>query len=235
MNGESSPVAGSELNIKKHIKYLTRSSHVLPASTASYDTSRMTIAFFALSGLDVLGFQQEDGGKRAKEWIRSLYVEDEATGIAGFHGGSFVKAKKVGFLHTDTHNGHIAMTYTALACLRILDDDLTGLDKAALTRGVRVLQQTDGSFNSALEGGENDMRFVFCAAAICQMLDDWSGRNLDAATKFILSSITYEGAFAQRPNLEAHGGSTYCAIAALKLMGRLDQLSDSQVSNDLDT
>jgi len=35
---------------------------------------------------------------------------------------------------------------------------------------------------------------------------------------------TYEYAMAQGPGQEAHGGSTYCSIAALLLMGFLDHL-----------
>ena len=34
---------------------------------------------------------------------------------------------------------------------------------------------------------------------------------------------------AQGPNLEAHGGSTYCAVAALTLLGRLDALGASRM------
>ena len=33
---------------------------------------------------------------------------------------------------------------------------------------------------------------------------------------------SYEGAIGQGPNLEAHGGSTYCAIASLVLMKQLE-------------
>jgi geranylgeranyl transferase type-1 subunit beta len=40
---------------------------------------------------------------------------------------------------------------------------------------------------------------------------------------------SYEGAIGQGPGLEAHGGSTYCAIAALVLMDRLDVFSPDQL------
>ena len=38
-----------------------------------------------------------------------------------------------------------------------------------------------------------------------------------------MDSLCYDGAFGQGPGGEAHGGSTYCAVASLKLMGVLDQ------------
>ena len=91
-----------------------------------------------------------------------------------------------------------------------------------------IRDRPNGSFNSSTEGGENDMRFVFCAAAISHILDDWSGLDADSAVGYILSSISYEGGIAQGPNMEAHGGSTYCAIATLSLLGRMDALSRKQ-------
>lgn len=51
----------------------------------------------------------------------------------------------------------------------------------------------------------------------------------DAAKKFILSTLTFEGGFAAQPHLEAHGAFSYCAIASLKMMDELDCLSSAQV------
>merc|ERR1719347_1593611 len=46
----------------------------------------------------------------------------------------------------------------------------------------------------------------------------------DLALGYITSSISYEGGIGQGPGLEAHGGSTYCGVAALSLMGCLPSL-----------
>ena len=35
-------------------------------------------------------------------------------------------------------------------------------------QGLKALQLPDGSFKAAVEGGENDMRFLYCATAIRQ-------------------------------------------------------------------
>uniref|UniRef100_H2XQ59 Prenyltransferase alpha-alpha toroid domain-containing protein n=2 Tax=Ciona intestinalis TaxID=7719 RepID=H2XQ59_CIOIN len=40
---------------KKHIRFFTRILQILPSRYSLLDTSRLTVAFFALSGLDVLG------------------------------------------------------------------------------------------------------------------------------------------------------------------------------------
>ena len=38
----------------RHAKYFQRCLAILPSSLASYDTQRVTLAFFAISGLDLL-------------------------------------------------------------------------------------------------------------------------------------------------------------------------------------
>ena len=87
---------------------------------------------------------------------------------------------------------HIAMTYTALACLLILEDDLRRVNRKAVLAGIRRLQLPDGSFYSTAEGSENDMRFVYCAACVCYMLQDWSVMDKQKAAEFIRASqVTY--------------------------------------------
>lgn len=43
-------------------------------------------------------------------------------------------------------SGHIAMTYTAIASLLILGDDLSGVNKSAILTALRNLQQEDGRY-----------------------------------------------------------------------------------------
>lgn len=66
------------------------------------------------------------------------------------------------------------------------------------------------------------MRFVYCGCAVSRVLDDWRGVNRDLATRYIVASVNYDYGLGQGPGLESHGGSTYCGVAALALMGRLD-------------
>jgi len=80
-------------------------------------------------------------------------------------------------------------------------------------------------------GSENDMRFVYCACAISHILNDWSGIDKDAVVKYIQSCRTWDGAISLIPGQESHGGSTFCGIASLKLMGRLNQVLDDNDDN----
>lgn len=45
------------------------------------------------------------------------------------------------------------------------------------------------SFYAVLEGSENDIRFIYCAASICYMLDDWSGMDIQKAIEYIRGSL----------------------------------------------
>ncbi|XP_050401015.1 geranylgeranyl transferase type-1 subunit beta [Patella vulgata] len=216
----------------KHVKFFLRTLQVLPARHATFDSNRMTIAFFALSGLDVLdSLSSLDKDKdNIIDWIYSLQLLPNVTESnlhrCGFRGspaiGSPYDIEKSQKNPINYDSGHIADTYTALSSLLILGNDLSGVNKRAISAGLRALQKKDGSFCAVPEGSENDMRFVFCACCICYIINDWSGMDKDRVVDYIKNSLTYEGAIGQGPGLEAHGGPTFCAVASLTLMGRLN-------------
>ena len=159
-----------------HAKYFLRCLELLPAPYASLDTNRLTVAYFCVSGLDMLGAVERVDAKRVIEWIYSLQVLPPSGGAegaapgrsAGFRGGAFMGGPFCpdgGASSSEYDEGHLAMTYTALAVLVILKDDLRRIDRAALFRFVRSLQDRHGCF-AAYSGGESDMRFLYCATAI---------------------------------------------------------------------
>ncbi|KAF0408181.1 Geranylgeranyl transferase type-1 subunit beta [Gigaspora margarita] len=118
---------------------------------------------------------------------------------------------------------NLAMTYTALTSLLILGDDLSRVDKSAIINAMKYLQKDDGSFTQTYQGMESDMRFVYCACAISYMLNDFSGINIDKVVQYIKESQSYDYGIGQGPGLESHGGSTFCAIASLYLLNKLDE------------
>ncbi|KAK7116030.1 geranylgeranyl transferase type-1 subunit beta-like [Littorina saxatilis] len=221
-----------KLHREKHVKYFKRMLQIIPGQFASLDTHRMTIAYFALSGLDLLGALHEvEKEKQAIiEWIYSLQVVPNSSGTnllhCGFRGSSTLghsfDTKKSQQQNIAYDSGHVTMSYTALACLLILGDDLSRVNRPAVAAGLRSLQQEDGSFSCVPEGSETDMRFVYCACCVSHMLNDWSGMNKEKTISYILNSISYEGGVGQGPGGEAHGGPTFCSIASLFLMDELD-------------
>ena len=84
------------------------------------------------------------------------------------------------------------MTYTALATLITLGDDLSQLNRTLISQGLRKMQKSDGSFTASFESSESDMRFVYCACTVAFMIDDWSGVDKDSAVAFIMASLRYQ-------------------------------------------
>ncbi|KRT80099.1 hypothetical protein AMK59_7518, partial [Oryctes borbonicus] len=209
------------LKPKLHRKYLYRCLQCIPSHFASYDTTRLVLAFFAISGLDLLK-DLETLKKKGKiiDWIYTLQVVDHKEQASGFQGSTTLNTLDNRNQSAPYKWCHIAGTYTALCTLLILGDDLSKVNKEAIAESLRVLQQPNGVFCASKDGSEGDMRFIYCASCISYIINDWSGVDIEKATEYILQSLTYEYGFAQGPELEAHGGSTYCALASLALMGK---------------
>ncbi|BAF03945.1 Os01g0150100, partial [Oryza sativa Japonica Group] len=77
---------------------------------------------------------------------------------------------------------------------------------------------------------------VVFSAAICSMLKDWTGMDKEKAKQYILSCQSYDGGFGLVPGSESHGGGTFCAVAALCLMGfiQVDLASNLQEPSSID-
>lgn len=233
---------------------------------------RVTLSFFAVCGLDVLNSLDVLSESRRREicdWIyRFQIVSNDKPSCSGFQGSSTIN-----ILNSDPSTcgsekykwGHLAMTYTGISILITLGDDLSRLNRKAIIEGVAAVQRSDGSFSASIEGNEHDMRFVYCAAAICYMLDDWGTVDKQLMAEYIKNSIVsfgclehlnyvacfffllsstkkslfyadklflppkqrYDCGVSQHYEMESHGGTTFCAIAALHLSGQMNILSES--------
>lgn len=212
-----------KLNIQKHIEYFRRTRESLPQEVHS---SYMTLLFFIISGNDILS-QTDDLPKDAIiDWVYKQQVTKAP--YAGFRANPSAEIQT----QTPWDYGSLASTYSALCILKILGDDYSRVAKNQIISSLSQCVLEDGSVVSHYGGIENDMRFVFCACAICYLLDNWDGIDKDRITKFIASCQSYEGSFAISPGLEGHGGATYCALSSLFLMGRIGLLDKEKGSSD---
>lgn len=143
-----------------------------------------------LNSLDVLS---ENRRREICDWIyRFQVISKDEPSCSGFQGSSTINIS-----NSDPNTcgsekykwGHLAMTYTGISILITLGDDLRRLDRKAIIEGVAAVQRADGSFSASIEGNEHDMRFVYCAAAICFMLDDWGTVNKQLMAEYIKNSI----------------------------------------------
>mmetsp|Transcript_32181 Transcript_32181/g.68096 ORF Transcript_32181/g.68096 Transcript_32181/m.68096 type:complete len:496 (+) Transcript_32181:31-1518(+) len=89
------------------------------------------------------------------------------------------------------------------------------------------------------EEDDCDLRFMYLAITVWYLLTDptnnndkssadnnenYPGINIKSATSYILSCISYDGSIGLTPGREGHGGSAFCGIASLHLMGVLDDV-----------
>jgi len=201
----------------------------------------MTLIYFAISALDVMGTLDSKLDQRKKqsfiEYIYNLQIHPKMDDCSrcGFRGSPYIGApfdanqerKDADESQINPYDeANLAMTYTALCTLKILGDDFSRVNKRAIISSLKFLQQLNGSFTPTSTGGESDMRFIFCACAISTLLGDWSGFDRERTVKYIVDSQSYDGGIGLYPDAEGHGGPTYCAIASLALLNRLQDLSD---------
>jgi len=229
-----------EIDIKKLSYFLKGALSCLPSHYANQEQNRLMLLYFVLGSHDLTNNLPTDENevKSIIDWVYSQQVvpdKDEPeknNQFCGFRGSPFVgnawnpECEPVSCLNHDY--SHITHTYTALAVLKILGDDFSRVNRSAIIRSVRRLQNEDGSFNCLASGSESDMRFVYCAACICYMLNDWNGMDVDLTARYIASCQNYDGAMGQAPGQESNGGGTYCALASLSLMGRLDDIPNKE-------
>lgn len=217
-------------------KYFRHTLLILPNAVISLDSSKVLLAYFAISGLDVMNKLDKLPHSRQDliDWIYNHQIEhnssDSFKGACGFRGStSLVTEKSKSIQNHEYDCSHVTMTFSALNVLLTLGDDLSRVNKQAILTSLGELQLPDGSFTATNQDLENDVRFLYSVCCICHILNDWSKIDIDKACQFLLNCLTYEGAFGQNPQSEAHGGSTFCSIAALYLMNKLTILNDYQM------
>jgi geranylgeranyl transferase type-1 subunit beta len=245
--------SSADFDYDRHVVYFSSCLGGLPEGYSKLDTSRLTLVHFAVHALDLLGvWDDEEAQARLNldkqfiiDWIYRLQVKvrDGYENHAGFRGGTYLgNSDEVHDVDSSSSSwkydhGHIAMTYTALATLRTLedsDDAFSRINKRhEIVQALRSLQLNDGSFRAIADESEHDMRFLYCACSISHMLDDWSGVDRDRAVNYIKSCRAYDGGIALLPGQEGHGGSTFCAVASLVLMQRLDDVLDDDWRQEL--
>lgn len=218
----------------KHVKYFLSCLSCLPFHYVGLDTGKLSAVYFTVVGLDILGALDSINKEGIVEYVYRMQIIGH-TGRScstskpfGFIGSAYlshtlctpgIKAdlKANGnesvccnTIHSANASryqvGHIAMSYTALATLLTLGDDLSRVGKSDVVSGLRELQRVDGSFGATVDDCESDMRFLYCACAISTMLGDWSGVDTDRAVQYVLRCITYEGGISLLPgmNIKLH-------------------------------
>ena len=95
--------------------------------------------------------------------------------------------------------------------------------RKSLKKFLYSVREKNGAFRMHVDG-ETDIRGVYCAVSVAK-LANYSAQDefflFDKTIDWIVSCQSYEGGIGGAPDLEAHGGYTFCGIAALALLGSI--------------
>ncbi|KAL6524674.1 hypothetical protein OROHE_015956 [Orobanche hederae] len=236
---------------ERHILYLEMMYQLLPSAYQDREINRLTLAYFVVSGLDILSALDRIDKEVLINWVLSLQAPPnnetplENGFFYGFHGSRSSEFQSTDNRAAVLNGSHLASTYCALAILKTVGYDLSLVDTELLSASMKNLQQPDGWGDRTVDltyrvsyvlvscpfipGERQIYALCFVLAAICSMLKNWSGMDREKAKEYIIICQSYDGGFGLIPGSESHGylplicGATYCAVASLKLMGFLEE------------
>ncbi|KAK1933321.1 prenyltransferase and squalene oxidase repeat family protein [Babesia divergens] len=199
-----------EMHIQYIAKHLTLSGVAKIIPLEHLNCSQPWLVYWSLHSLSLLGANVLQYRERALQTLFECW--DEESG--GFGGGR-------------GQIGHLATTYAAVCCLKMLGA-LSSLDICKLRNFILDMKHPDGSF-SVHRGGERDVRGSYCAIATASMLGILDDRISSNAASRIASCQGYDGGISGEPCLESHAGYVYCGTAALKLLGCLEHIDTDRL------
>jgi len=194
------------ISFSAHRTYLISALNHLPWGFHVLDATKPFLIFWIVHSLYLMGHVFE---KEMKDRIISTlsYLRHPS---GGFRGGS-------------AQMPHLAPTYAAVCVLAILQDPKVFeiIDRKATKELLLSLKTSEGGWRLC-HNGEVDVRGTYCAlvtASLLNLLDEELTRGVP---EFITRCQTYEGGIAGYPGSEAHGGYTYCGLAALELLNKVE-------------
>ncbi|KAI7844724.1 hypothetical protein COHA_001811 [Chlorella ohadii] len=204
------------LNRKAHAQYLAGGLGELPSGFISLDASRAWIVYWIVHSLELLGqpLPAEPDRTSIIQFLASCQHPE-----GGFGGGPYQLA-------------HLAPTYAAVAALVTLgsEDALSVVDRPKLHAYLlrMCVPPERGGGMTMNEGGEVDVRGCYCALAACEMLglDKQAIADACGMVDFIRRCQSHEGGVGGEPWNEAHGGYSFCGLAAAALLGKAHEALD---------
>ncbi|KAM3853800.1 protein farnesyltransferase subunit beta-like isoform 2-T2 [Vipera latastei] len=111
------------------------------------------------------------------------------------------------------------LCYWILHSLELLGEPIPDsvASEEKLLEYLHSLKQPDGSFIMHL-GGEVDVRSAYCAASVASLTNIITQSLFEKTAEWIARCQNWEGGIGGIPGMEAHGGYTFCGLAALVIL-----------------
>lgn len=192
------------LHRKHHTEFLKKFLAALPSTYECLDASRPWLCYWILNALWILNDMPD--AVTLSNIVQFLGKCQHPGG--GFGGGP-------------GQHPHLAPTYATVNAISIIgtDEAYNIIDRSKLQKFLWSLKDVNGAF-ALHKGGEQDIRGAYLSASIAKMTNVYTESLFDKTAEWIVSCQSYEGGFAGYPGMEAHGGYTFCGVAALALLNR---------------
>ena len=191
----------------KHVSYLRKGLSHLPAGYACLDASRPWLCYWIIHALALLDAPPTDCFSRCVDTLKRCQHPD-----GGFGGGP-------------AQNAHTAPTYASVLALFTCGNEAAydSIDRPALYRFfMRCKDAKVGAFRVEGKDGEVDTRGLYTVLAVSSMLNMLTPELVEGVAEFVGRCQTYEGGIGGFPGNEAHGGYSFCGLAALVILDRFD-------------
>lgn len=190
------------LEKEKHLHYLKKGLRNLSDAYECLDASRPWLCYWILHSLELLDEPVPD--TLASDVCQFLAHCQSPNG--GFGGGP-------------GQQPHLAPSYAAVNALCIIgtEEAFNVINREKLLEFLMSLKQPDGSFLMHL-GGEVDVRSAYCAASVASLTNIITPDLFDGTPEWIIRCQNWEGGIGGVPGMEAHGGYTFCGMAAMVIL-----------------
>ncbi|GER52069.1 farnesyl-protein transferase beta subunit [Striga asiatica] len=188
-----------ELRRDNHIEYLTKSLKQLGPNFAVLDANRPWLCYWIMHSIALLGDCVDD--KLENDIIEFLQrCQDQNGGYGGGPG----------------QMPHLATTYAAINTLLTVGGhkSLSSINRGKLYEFLFRMKDSSGGFRMH-DGGEIDVRACYTAISVASVLSILDDKLIQGVGDYIVSCQTYEGGISGEPGSEAHGGYTFCGLAAM--------------------
>ncbi|KYO25880.1 protein farnesyltransferase subunit beta-like [Alligator mississippiensis] len=190
------------LQREKHFHYLKRGLRQLTDAYECLDASRPWLCYWILHSLELL---------------EEPIPESVASDVCQFL--SQCQSPQGGFGGGPSQHPHLAPTYAAVNALCIIgtEEAFNVINRKKLLEYLYSLKQPDGSFLMHI-GGEVDVRSAYCAASVASLTNIITPTLFEGTAVWIARCQNWEGGIGGVPGMEAHGGYTFCGLAALVIL-----------------